>query len=183
MRPSSIPAMRCTLALSLCAFFLGAWGSTAFADDSCGDFKWDVSKERALFAAPAQTLAAGKDRATAPALTPDHLYQLRLVPQSHVAFVTPPAKKMLSEDASAGITTLSIPQTGSYRISVDLPFWIDVVSDGALVKAADFQGQHDCAAPHKIVEFELTAAQSYVLQFSGAVGESVRVTITRSPGR
>jgi hypothetical protein len=165
----------------LFALLAGSAAMPALADDACAGFKWDVSKERALFAESAVRLAAGKDRASAPVIIPNRLYQLRLTPQDHVAFVTPPAKKMLSDGAYAGIAVLKIPASGSYRVAVDMPFWIDVVSDGALVTAKDFQGQHGCSAPHKIVEFELAAAQPFVVQFSGATADSVRLTITPSP--
>jgi hypothetical protein len=153
----------------------------ALADDACAGFKWDVSKERALFAESAVQLAAGKDRMTAPVVVPNRLYQLRLTAQDHVAFVTPPAKKMLTDGAYAGIAVFKIPASGSYRIAVDIPFWIDVVSNGALIAAKDFQGQHGCSAPHKIVEFELAGAEPFVVQFSGATADSVRLTITPSP--
>ena len=165
----------------LLSLVLGSAAMPALADDACAEFKWDVSKERALFAESAVTLAAGKDRISAPAVVPNRLYRLRLTPQDHVAFVTPPAKKMLTDGAYAGIAVLTVPTPGSYRLAVDIPFWIDVVSDGALVKAKDFQGQQGCSAPHKIVEFELAGAQPFVVQLSGATTESVRLTITPSP--
>jgi hypothetical protein len=155
----------------------------ALADDACAGFTWDVSKERALFAESAAALAAGKDLASAPVVAPNRLYQLRLTPQDHVAFVTPPAKKILTDGSYAGIAVLKIPASGSYRIAVDGPFWIDVVSDGALVRAKDFQGQQGCSAPHKIVEFEFAGAQPFVVQLSGATRDSVRLTITPSPMR
>ena len=167
----------------LLALLLGSAAVPAFADETCAGFKWDVSKERALFAESAVPLAAGKDRMSAPAVVPNRLYQLRLTPQDHVAFVTPPARKMLADGAYAGIAVLKIPASGSYRVAVDVPFWIDVVSDGALVKAKDFQGQQGCSAPHKIVEFDLAGAQPFVVQLSGATADSVRLTITPSPMR
>jgi len=153
----------------------------ALADDACAGFKWDVSKERALFSESAVPLAAGKDRMSAPVVVPNRLYRLQLIPQDHVAFVTPPAKKMLTDGAYAGIAVLNIPASGSYRVAVDIPFWIDVVLDGALVKAKDFQGQQGCSTPHKIVEFELAGARPFVVQLSGATAHSVRLTITSSP--
>jgi hypothetical protein len=165
----------------LLALLVGSAATPAIADDACAGFKWDVSKERALFAESAVPLAAGKDRMSAPVLAPNRLYQLGLTPQDHVAFVTPPAKKVLTDGAYAGIAVLKIPASGSYRVAVDIPFWIDVVSNGALVAAKDFQGQHGCSAPHKIVEFELAGAQPFVVQLSGATANSVRLTITPSP--
>lgn len=170
-------AVSCLLAL-----LVGSAAMPVLADD-CAGFKWDVSKERALFAESAVTLAAGKDRMSAPVVVPNRLYQLQLTPQDHVAFVTPPAKKMLIDGAYAGIAVLKIPTPGSYRLAVDMPFWIDVVSNGALVTAKDFQGQHGCSAPHKIVEFELAGAQPFVVQLSGATTDSVRLAITQPPMR
>jgi hypothetical protein len=68
-------------------------------------------------------------------------------------------------------------------VAVDMPFWIDVVSSGALVSAKDFQGQHGCSAPHKIVEFELIGTRPFFLQLSNAAADSVRLTITATPAR
>src|ERR1700720_4646654 len=47
----------------------------AFAADPCAGFKWDVSKEHALFSGPAASLTAGKDSASAPAIDTDRLYE------------------------------------------------------------------------------------------------------------
>jgi hypothetical protein len=153
------------------------------ADDSCVDFKWDVTQERALFAAAPTELAAGKDSASAPALAPKRLYKLRLVAQEQVKFSVAPGKKAASAPAFAGLATLKIPAPGSYRISLDLPVWIDVASNGMLIAAKDFQGQHACNAPHKIVEFELAGTQPFVVQFSNSANDTVSVTVTASPQR
>jgi hypothetical protein len=155
----------------------------ALADDTCRDFKWDVSAERALFAGTATPLASGTDLKSAPTVVPNHFYQLRLKPQDTVTFAAAPGKKASPTGAYAGLANVKISQPGSYRFALDSPFWIDVVSNGTLLAAQDFQGQHDCAAPHKIVEFDLVGSQSLVLQLSGAVSDSVRLTITPTPSR
>jgi hypothetical protein len=178
MRPTRHPAL-----ILLLVLVLGGAALPAFADDACVDFKWDVRKERALFAETPTALAAGHDDASAPVVVPNRLYSLRLVAQDHVAFLVPPAAKMPIPGAYAGLATLSVAVPGSYRIAVDLPFWIDVVSHGALVKASDYQGQHSCNAPHKIVQFDLAGAQPFVLQFSSAATDSVLLTITAAPAR
>jgi hypothetical protein len=167
----------------LFALLLGGAALPALADEGCLDFKWDVSKERALFAGPPSSLTAGKDPKSAPVVVPNRLYALRLTPQDQVAFALAPGRKAASPPAYAGLATLKISAPGSYRIAVDLPFWIDVVSNGALLQPTDFQGQHSCSAPHKIVEFELTGSQPFVLQFSNAVKDSVLITVTRTPPR
>ena len=105
------------------------------------------------------------------------------MPQEHVSFAISPGKKNPSAGAYAGLAALRVSQPGSYRISLDLPLWIDVVSNGALLTAKDFQGQHDCDAPHKIVEFDLEGAQTFLLQLSSASTDSVQLTITPRPSR
>ena len=168
----------------LLALVLGGTALPAFADDACVDFKWDVRKERALFAGTPAALTAARTEASAPAVVPNRLYSLRLVAQDQVAFLVPPAaKKMRTSPAYGGLATLNIAAPGSYRIAVDLPAWIDVVSHGTLVQASDYQGQHSCSAPHKIVLFDLAGVQPFVLQFSNAATDTVLLTITAAPAR
>jgi hypothetical protein len=167
----------------LIALILAGAALPALADEGCLDFKWDVSKERALFAGTPSSLAAGKDSKSAPVVVPNRLYALRLLPQEQVAFAVSSSRKMATPSVYGGLATLKIAAPGSYRIAVDLPFWIDVVSNGTLKQPTDFQGQHSCSAPHKIVEFELAGAQPFVLQFSNAAQDSVLIAVTRTPPR
>jgi hypothetical protein len=154
----------------------------ALADVDCVDFKWDVSKERALFTEAPAALTAGKDPKSAPVVVPNRLYRLRLAAQDTVVFSASPAKKAASA-SFAGLAALKIQGPGSYRVALDLPVWIDVVSNGALVAAKDFQGQHGCGAPHKIVEFDLPGARPLVLQLSNAASDTVLMSVTVSPPR
>jgi hypothetical protein len=165
------------------ALVLGGAALPALAEDACVDFKWDVSKERALFAETPAKLTAGKDPKSAPDVVPNRLYLLRLMAQDTVAFSVNAAKKMPSATAYAGLATLKVPVAGRYRIAVDLPLWIDVAANGALLPPTDFQGQHGCGAPHKIVEFDLVGGQPLVLQFSSAQKDNIMVTVTPSPPR
>ena len=166
----------------LLALLLLTLSATGRAQD-CVDFKWDVTSERALFAAAATPLPAGTTPKTAPSVLLNHLYELKLMPQEQVTFAVSPAKKAPKPESHAGIVSFKLPARGSYRVAIDMPFWIDVVSDGALVAATDFQGQHGCSAPHKIVEFELGGTRPFFLQLSDAAPDSVRLTITAVPAR
>lgn len=170
-------------AASLVALVMAAAAAPVSADGSCIDFKWDVSRERALFEGTSISMQAGVDAADAPAVEPNRLYRLQLSAQDKVAFAVIPGRKMPTPGAHAGLAKLKIPATGTYRVALDLPVWIDVVANGALIKASDFQGQHDCDAPHKIVEFELTGGQQIVLQLSEASLDAVRMAITAAPAR
>jgi hypothetical protein len=160
-----------------------AAAAPALSDQSCVDFKWDVSRERALFEGSPTPVAAGADRKSAPVLQLNHLYELRLSKQEQVRFVVTPAKKSPRADSYAGVATFKIPANGSYRVAIDMPFWIDVVSNGAVVAANDFQGQHGCSSPHKIVQFDLLGTRPFFLQLSNAAPDSVRLTITATPAR
>jgi hypothetical protein len=164
------------------AFALGALNQ-ARADETCVDFKWDVTAERALYAGTATPLAAGADANSAPAMQLAHLYTLKLMPQEKVTFAATPGKRTPKPGSNAGIVTFKLPASGSYRVAIDMPFWIDVVSNGALVDAKDFQGQRGCSAPHKIVVFDLVGTRPFFLQLSSAAPDSVRVTITATPTR
>jgi hypothetical protein len=162
---------------------MGIAAPPAMADDACVDFKWDVSRERALFAGPATPLAAAADPKAAPAMLLNHLYEVTLPAQEQVAFAVTPGKKNPRAGSHAGLLTFKIPSNGSYRVAIDMPFYIDVVSDGALVAATDFQGQRSCNSPHKIVEFDLKGTRPFFLQLSNADPNSVRLTITATPAR
>ncbi len=171
---------------SLVSLFLGialAGAGVAAAADACTDFKWDVTKERALFAAPSTPLAAGPTLKSAPLIVPNRLYELHLSAQDQVTFAALPGKQTAADGTYAGIAQLKIPAAGSYRVSIDTPFWIDVVWDGTLLAAQDYQGQRGCAAPHKIVEFYFAAGGTFALQLSGAPSEFVLVSVTPSAAR
>jgi len=168
----------------LLALLLGSSALPAgAADEDCVDFKWDVSRERILFAATPAELTAGKDRASAPPIVPNRLYRLRLKAQDTVAFAVSPGKQLTGTPAFAGLATLRIAAPGSYRIAVDVPFWIDVVSNGALLRPTDYQGQHSCRPPHKIVVFDLAGGKPFTLQFSNAVMDKILLTVTLAPPR
>jgi len=159
-------------------FTVGA--GLARADDPCDAFKWDVRHERTLFGQQPHPLAAGQKVAAAPTVVIDQLYELKLPVQAEVAFLTP-GKKPKSDEAYAGLARLTIRSTGVYRISLDQPVWVDVVTNGTVVTAKDHQGSRGCNAPHKIVEFQLSAGVPVTLQFSGASVATAKLAITRSP--
>jgi hypothetical protein len=176
-----LPARHRGLSILL-ALLVGGAAVPAVADNDCVDFKWDVSKERALFAQAPVELTAGKDAKSAPGIVPNRLYKLRLAVQDHVVFSVPPGRKMTGTPAFAGLAALRIEAPGSYRVAIDLPLWVDVVSNGNLVQPTDYQGQHACSAPHKIVVFDL-GSQPVILQFSNAFQDDVLLTVTAAPAR
>lgn len=152
----------------------------ALAGDACSRFKWDVRHERALFATRAEVRGAGSAVSSAPVISLNRLYRLRLTPQGRVAFAVPPGKKARRDGAYAGLARLHIAAAGIYRIALSQPFWVDVVADGTLVAARDFTGAHGCTTPHKVVQYRL-AAGDLLLQVSGWAAPQAELTVTRAP--
>lgn len=152
------------------------------AAEPCPGFSWDVSAERQLFAGAPTPLLAGRDRASAPTVVPDRLVELTLVPLGQVSYAATPGRATPSQDALGGLAMLTVPRAGPYRISVNQGVWIDVVAQGQLVPAVDYEGSRSCDAPHKVVVFNLPAGRPLTLQFSGASAVTLRVTVTRVPG-
>ena len=48
------------------------------------------------------------------------------------------------KDSYAGVVTLPQLAAGVYQITLSQEAWIDVATNGALVKSSDFSGQKDC---------------------------------------
>jgi hypothetical protein len=150
------------------------------AAEECA-FKWDIHKEHALFAGSTKPTAAATTAAAAPALSLDTLYAVKLSPADGVKYDVPPGKKMLTDGTFGGSLMFKVPATGTYRVSLDGKFWIDIVGDHQLVATKDFGGPHDCpGGPSKLVEFELKQGAAYLLQISAASTQEVKVSITRS---
>jgi hypothetical protein len=150
------------------------------AADPCDASSWNVSHEHALFATPPTAVTAATAAGPAPTLTVDKFYEISLSPQDKVSFLLPPAKKVLTDGAFAGIVTVHIPSAGKYRVSMSEGFWIDVITDGKFAATDDFTGMHECRAPRKIVQYALPAGD-LALQFSNTGSASVRVTVTAAP--
>ncbi len=163
----------------LAVLLIAGAGFAAGAEDPCAGYTWNVSRERALFAAAAQPVAAGRDRSSAPTIRSDLLYEVSLAPKADVQFAVRPSAKTLARSDYAGLVRLRISAPGIYRISAADRSWIDVASAGKLVPSNSFMGREGCNAPRKIVAFEL-ASGNVVLQLSGPA-DHLRIAVTRAP--
>lgn len=163
--------------LTLALLLFGATQRSLAQTDPCSGYKWDVSAERALFAMPAKTAAAGKDRASAAPVVPSQHYTVTLLPVTGVSFPAAPGRTPPS-GSFAGIVALTIPTVGKYRVAVDVPLWIDVVGGTTVAPVLDYEGQHECSAPRKVVVFDLEGRTDWALQLSAADRVMVRLTVT-----
>lgn|GEM_PF-26208 len=153
--------------------------ASAVETDPCTRFTWDVSRELGMMQQTARAVAAAvKPGADVPRVEPEKLYEVKLAGQSTVTFVANPGKSTLNDDTHAGLVRFRVEKAGRYRVSISSGHWIDIADGTQLVSSRDFQGQHGCERPHKIVEYELPAGRDLTLQFSGSTAAQVTVAIT-----
>jgi hypothetical protein len=173
--------MRFLLPLVAVALLLGpeqpSLAQTSLQTDPCSGYKWDVTAERTLFAASPKAMAAGKDRASAGPVVANQLFTVTLHPLSEVSFPATPARTPPS-GSFGGVVALTVPAPGKYRISVDVPLWIDVAGGAILAPVLDYEGLHDCSAPRKVVVFDLQGGTDWTLQLSAADRAAVRLAVT-----
>lgn len=163
--------------LAFAPLLFGAMQTSRAQSDPCSGYKWDVSAERALFASPPKSAAAGKDRTSAAPVVPSRLYEVTLLPLSGVSFPAAPGRTPPS-GSFAGIVALTVPSVGKYRVAVDVPLWIDVVGGATVAPVLDYEGQHECSAPRKVVVFDLEGRTDWALQLSAADRPAVRLVVT-----
>lgn len=148
------------------------------AKEPCEGFKWDVSREHSLFLEKPTAAAAGDSEKSATPVALDRLYELTLTPQDKIRFAAAPSKKMLADGAYAGLVRFRVPKAGQYRVSLNIPVWIDVAVDAKTIPSIDFNGSPGCDTPRKVVVYQLPADKNLTLQFSGGVDTKVSVTLT-----
>jgi hypothetical protein len=155
-------------------------GALSAADtDPCSRFTWDVSRELAVMQqTPRAVAAVVNPGADVPQIEPERLYEVKLAVQGTVTFVATPGKPTPGDGAYAGLVRFRVEKGGLYRISITSGHWIDIVDGTQLLSSRDFQGQHGCQRPRKIVEFELPAGRDLTLQFSGSTDAQVLLAIT-----
>ena len=141
----------------------------------CDAFKWPLAKERAAFdGASLEKVASGAARGP----LKEQAFALALVPVAEVAYALPPGgKKKDGEARYGGMLAFAAPEKpGVYQVTLSSEGWIDLVQDGASLKAADHSGVKDCAGLRKSVRFNVGAA-AVALQISGAPADSIKVAI------
>lgn len=141
----------------------------------CGSFKWPLDKERAAFDdAALDKVASGAARGS----LKEQAFVLALIPIAEVTYALPPAgKKKDGETRYGGMLAFAAPEKpGVYQVTLSSEGWIDLVQDGASLKAADHSGAKDCPGLRKSVRFKVGAAL-VALQISGAPADSIKVAV------
>jgi hypothetical protein len=167
--------------LAFAAVVLAGVGPAWAAQDPCAQFKWDVTREVALFRTSPVPIAAAAAPLDAPSIQPDMLYRVQLHPQEAVTLAAPVSKKMLDDGAFGGLLRIRLPESGTYRISVDAGFWIDVADASGTLQRADFSGSQNCTTPRKVVLYELAGGKDFHVQLTGSSLPHALLVLVRVP--
>ena len=103
---------------------------------------------------------------------------LGLLPAAGIRFARPP-ERAPAPGTHAGTVSVTIAAAGRYRVLLDGPAWIDLLSGGRAVPSTAHSHGAPCSGVRKMVDFDLKPG-TYTLQLSGAKTPGLRVMLTRS---
>lgn len=165
----TVGALAAALLAPLPAFAAGTGGCESFDFPVATDLQWMQSADAEAVASDA-TLTAPPAKAMSVALKP----------VSEVAYVLPPEGKAKPGEASFGaVVAFAVPTPGLYQVSLSAKGWIDVIQNGAALKAVAHSGKSDCEGLRKSVRFEFKDGP-VTLQISGVSAPGLKVTIRKA---
>ena len=173
--------MRPLIRLAALAIAVGAVSAATAAEDPCSAFLMDVDNEVDLFQGAPAPVDSGREAATAPEVEPGKLYMVSLHGQQQVRFAAPRESKAPDPARTGGMLKLRAAEPGSYRVSVDANFWVDVAQDGKALPTLDFRSVRECPGPRKIVTYNLPVGVELLVQLIDASVTSVLLTVTSVP--
>jgi hypothetical protein len=166
-------SMKSAFALALLASLVGG-AAQAQQKNACDQFKWSIERERGLFAAGANSAAAGD------AIDPGVAYVVALQPSDKVAYRLPPERAAKPGSFGAILSLADIEKPGLYQITLSSEAWLDAIQGATAVKSSAFTGQKDCPGVRKSVRFDLKAG-ALIVQISNSASASIDVAIVPAP--
>jgi hypothetical protein len=133
-----------------------------------------------LLSGAATTVAAGKSSDDAAVLEPGKAYRVALTDQNAVRFAATPGKPTSVDNAHAGVLRLAPLTSGTVRVTLSQPAWVDLVSGKKVLDPSRHTGSHDCRFIRKSVEFAVRRGVPLALQLSGSPDGAVTLAITGS---
>ncbi len=156
------------------AFLFAVFFLTGSASADCGNFKWSVGQELGWFRSAPSPVASGES-----VPLEDRAYRLALRPTRDVQFVQPPGRPETPGAFAEIVKVEGVDPPGAYQIALSEEAWIDVVQDGARLKALDFSGQKDCPFVRKTVRFQLEKGPA-VIQISNSARDSLTLAVVKA---
>jgi hypothetical protein len=159
-------------------FALAASALPALAQEpsGCDKFKWPLDKERATLTGTDLPKLPSGGRAVWPL---PFATLVTLTPFADAKLAVAPERAPKSNHSFAGSIDVAAPaRRGTYKITLSLEGWIDVVQDGKRLQSIAATGATGCNGVRKSVKFALAAAP-FTVQFSGVEADSVGVAISK----
>jgi len=141
----------------------------------CDKFKWPLDKERAtLTGTDLPKVTSGSEvKWPLPFAT-----MVALVPLADAKLPVAPERTPKSQDLFGGFIQIAAPvKAGTYRITLSLPGWIDVVQDNQRIRSTAATGATGCEGVRKSVKFDL-AASPFTVQLSGIEARTIGLAIS-----
>jgi hypothetical protein len=161
--------------LAVAILMLGLAPAYAAEPAGCENFKWPVTRERALLTTPdLPSLNSGADAPTLPPLAAT----LKLRPAADAALPKPSARTQ-KPDTFAGYLRLGQVPGGIYTVSVSDFAWVDVVQDGNYLKPTAFSGVTGCNGIRKTMRFDLAPGPA-IVQVSSVATDSIHLAVMPS---
>lgn len=102
-------------------------------------------------------------------------YRMQLAPDGKLPA---PSTRAAKPGTYTGFARLAaLPQSGTYRVTLSGPGWIDVFQNGQALKAAAFSGATGCPGLAKSVKFDLSNAP-LLIEISGGPKANIVFVIT-----
>jgi len=167
--------MRKRLAAAVLIAMLGLAPASAAGLSGCENFKWQVTRERALLTTPdLPTWKSGVDAPTLPPLAA----KLALQPPA-AAGLPKPSERTRKPGTFAGFLRLGQIPAGTYTVSVSNYAWIDVLQNGSSLKPMDISEASGCDGIERVLKFDL-AAGATTIQVSSVAADAIRLAIAPS---
>lgn len=101
--------------------------------------------------------------------------EVTLHPAAHVPLASKPTKAAPAS-SHAGYVRFVAAKTGTYRVALSGPAWIEVLGNGKPVTSSAHGHGPRCSGMRKIVDFPLPAG-THVIQLSGSADAKVRAMV------
>lgn len=171
MRPVLLLAAIAAAALTLPAERAAAQDTTG-----CAAFKWPVTAEQQLLAAPGlPTLRSG---GSFPAVGQG--VAVALLPQGEVAYTVKPVRVPKANPAHGAEMTLPAGQGGTVQVTLSAEAWVDIVQGGKTLRSTAFSGKPGCPGIRKSVRFALAPGPA-TIAISDARDPTIKLAILPAP--
>ena len=160
------------IAIAICSM-----ASAALAQEpvGCDKFKWPLDKERATLNGTDLPKIASGNRAPWPLPWASIVTLMRF---ADAKLPMAPERAPKSPTSFAGFVEVAAPpHPGTYKITLSLEGWIEVVQNAHFVKSSAFSGAQGCEGVRKSVKFDLTAAP-FTIELSSVPADTIRMAIS-----